>query len=142
MINRSAVVVRPRKPFLDWVRAVDDENAPEVTPEELGPTLYLVPGYEDPVDAEKVLAKVWREIFSRELEAWFTDEASWPLQRSLEQFNEWFEVEPVEIVEDVGRGPIENDEAPEEKHRFDPDPPPRHRPPPAPPPRRKKKPGK
>lgn len=137
MINRSAVVVRPRKPFLDWVRACDDEGVPEVTLEEMGSTLYLVPDYEDPVDAQRVLKKVFAEIFCRELEAWFTDEECWPRDRSLARFREWFEIEHVEMVEDVGRGPIENDEGPEEKHRFDPEPPPKRRPPP-----RKKKPGR
>lgn len=28
LINRSAVIVRPRQPFLDGVRAADDEDAP------------------------------------------------------------------------------------------------------------------
>jgi hypothetical protein len=139
MLNRSAVVVRPRKPFLDWVREVDDEDAPEVTPDEMGPMLYLVPNYEDLVDAEKVLKKVCEEIFCRELEAWFPDDECWPRDRSIKRFKEWFEIEHVELVEDVGRGPIENDEGPEEKHRFDPEPPPKRRPPP-PPTLRKKKP--
>jgi hypothetical protein len=130
MLNRSAMVVRPRKPFLDWVRAVDDEDAPEVTIDEMVPTLYLVPDYEDPVDAEKVLKKVCGEIFCRELEAWYTDEACWPRDRGLERFKEWFEIEHLELVEDVGRGPIENDEAPGVKHRFDPEHRPKRKPPP------------
>jgi hypothetical protein len=104
----------------------------------MGPTLYLVPDYEDPVDAEKVLKKVCEEIFCRELEAWFPDEECWPRDRSIKRFKEWFEIEHVELVEDVGRGPIENDEGPEEKHRFDPEPPPKRRPPPPLPPRKKK----
>jgi len=48
MLNRSAVVVRPKKPFCDWLRAVDYEDPPEVTLDEMGPTPYLVPDYEDP----------------------------------------------------------------------------------------------
>jgi len=31
MLNRSAVIVRPMRPFGDWVRPVDYEDAPEVT---------------------------------------------------------------------------------------------------------------
>jgi hypothetical protein len=115
---------------------VDDEDAPEVTLEEMGPTLYLVPDYEDPVDAEMVLKKVCEEIFCRELEAWFTDEECWPRDRGLRRFKEWFEIEHLELVEDVGRGPIENDEGPFERHRFDLEPPPKRRPPP--PPKKKK----
>ena len=139
MINRSAIVVRPRQSFLDWVHTVDDADLPEVTTEEMVPTLYLVPAYDDPVDAERILERLHGEIFCRELEAWFADEECWPRDRSLGRFKEWFDVEPLAVVEDVGRGPIENDESPEAKHRFDPKPPPRRK---APPPPRKKKPGR
>jgi len=134
MLNRSAVIVRPKKPFCDWLRAVDYEDAPEVTLDQMGPTLYLIPEYEDPADADKVLKKVCDEIFCRELEGWYTDVNVWPKDRSLKVFKQWFDVQHYEVVEDVGRGPIENDEGPDEKDRFSPPPP--RRPPP------KKKPGR
>ncbi len=47
MLNRSAVIVRPKKPFLSWIRAVDYDDAPEVALDRIGPSLYLVPDYED-----------------------------------------------------------------------------------------------
>jgi hypothetical protein len=31
MLNRSAVIVRPKISFCDWLRAVDDVDAPELT---------------------------------------------------------------------------------------------------------------
>jgi len=31
MLNRSAVIVRPKISFYDWLRAVDDVDAPELT---------------------------------------------------------------------------------------------------------------
>jgi hypothetical protein len=123
MLNRSAVIVRPKMPFYDWLRSVDDVDAPELTVDEMGPMLYLVPDYEDPADAEKVLKKVYEEIFCRELEGWCTDEDVWPTDRSLKVFKQWFDVQHYEIGEDVGRGPIENDEGPDEKHRFSAPPP-------------------
>jgi hypothetical protein len=125
MLNRSAIIVRPKKPFLDWVRAVDYDGAPKVTMEDFRETLYLLPDYEDPADAEKTLKKVCEEIYCRELEGWFTDRDVWPRDRSLKVFKQWFDVQHYEIVEDVGRGPIENDEGPEERNRFSPAPPPR-----------------
>ena len=76
-------------------------------------------------EAEKILKKVCEEIFCRELEGWYTDEEVWPKDRSLKVFKQWFEIQHFEIVEDVGRGPIENDEGPDERHRFQPPPPPR-----------------
>ena len=56
MLNRSAVAVRPKQPFLDWVNSVEPDSS--VTLDELQKTLYLVPDYEDPADVEKVLNKV------------------------------------------------------------------------------------
>jgi hypothetical protein len=65
MLNRSAVIMRPKKPFCDWLRAVDYDDAPEVTLDQMGPTLYLVPDYEDPADADKVCSKTLAPIPAR-----------------------------------------------------------------------------
>lgn len=119
------MIVRPKKPFLDWVCAVDYDNAPEVTLDQMDATLFLVPDYEDPADAEKVLKKVCEEILCREHEGWSADVDVWPKDRSLTVFKQWFDVQHYEVVEDVGRGPIESDEGPDEWHRFSPPPPPR-----------------
>ena len=45
MLNRSAVIARPKKPFLDWLHAVDYDDAPEVTLDQMGPMLYLMADY-------------------------------------------------------------------------------------------------
>ncbi len=48
MLNRSAVVVCPRQPFVDWLRSVEELEEPNITLEQLDKTLYLVPDYEGP----------------------------------------------------------------------------------------------
>ena len=108
MLNRSAVVIIPKQPFLDWVNAVDDLGG--VTADDMQGMIYLVPDYEDPADADKVLKKVCNDIFCRELEGWHTDEEAWPQDRSFKVFKQWFDIQHYEIVTDVGRGPIENDD--------------------------------
>jgi hypothetical protein len=108
MLNRSAVAVRPKQPFLDWVNSVEADSS--VTLDDLQKTLYLVPDYEDPEDAEKVLKRVYDDIFCRELQGWYTLESLWPQDRSLRIFKQWFEIEHFDLIEDVGHGPIENDE--------------------------------
>jgi hypothetical protein len=110
MLNRSAVIVRPRKPFWDWLRAVDEDAAVELSFDPFEATLYLVPDYEDPADADRILKRVAEEIFCRELEGWCTDESAWPQDRSLKVFRRWFDIQHHAIVQDVGRGPIEDDE--------------------------------
>jgi len=130
MLNRSAVVVSPKQPFVAWLKSVEELQLPDVTLAQLGKTLYLVPDWDDPADAEKVLQRVYDDIFCRELEAWYTDETAWPSNRTFKLFEQWFDIVHFDLVQDVGRGPIENDEGPDEKHRF------------ARPPRKKKKPGR
>lgn len=109
MLNRSAVAVRPKQPFLDWLKSVEELEEKNLTLEQLDKTLYLVPDYEDPDDAEKVLKKVFDEIFCRELEAWYTDVDTWPKDRSLSVFRQWFDIEHFDVIEDVGTGSIEDE---------------------------------
>ncbi len=90
MLNRSAVVVRARQPFVDWLRSVEELEESNITLEQLDKTLYLVPDYEDPADAEKILKRVYDDIFCRELEAWYTDARTWPEDRSWWVFKAWF----------------------------------------------------
>ena len=90
MLNRSAVAVRPKQPFLDWVNSVESDSS--VTADDLQKTLYLVPDYENPEDAEKVLKRVYDDIFCRELRGWYTLESLWPQDRSLRVFKQWFEI--------------------------------------------------
>ncbi len=46
MLNRSAVVVRFRKPYVGWLRSGGEFQEPGVTLEQLTKTIYLVPNYE------------------------------------------------------------------------------------------------
>jgi hypothetical protein len=108
MLNRSAVAVTPKQPFLDWLNSIEADSS--LTLAGLEKTLYLVSDHEDPEDAEKTLRRVYDDIFCRELEGWYTDEDLWPRDRTYRLFKQWFDVEHYDLVEDVGRGPIENDE--------------------------------
>ena len=108
MINRSAVLVRPRQPFLDWATAhgggleypSDDER-----------TVYLLPDFEDDDGAEAVLQHFYDIIFEEELSGWMNDPSTWPENRNYEMFLDWFEVEQNSVVQDIVDGdPLEDDE--------------------------------
>ena len=64
-------------------------------------TVYLIPSFEDDAEAEEILKQVYSEIFERELDAWHTDEADWPENRTFAIFKQWFEIELHSMVEDV-----------------------------------------
>jgi hypothetical protein len=111
MLNRSAVMVRPRQPYLDWAAQVDDSGVlPEASDER---TVYLIPEYDDEDQAWELLEEIYPEIFENELYGWHTDEDAWPQERSFAMFQEWFEIELNAIVEDLCGYEILDDEGAE-----------------------------
>ena len=63
-INRSAIVVKPAQPFLDWLHRVDPTSA-QLTLDDLSlePTIYLLPECECKEEAIERLREVCTEIF-------------------------------------------------------------------------------
>ena len=103
MLNRSAVIVKPRQPYLEWTQRDEAEGLADTVFETLHtePTVYLLPEYEDPSTQREVLEEFWPDLFEAMLEGWVTDEALWPKDRTFEMFREWFEVQPSSIVQDL-----------------------------------------
>jgi len=68
MVNRSAIVVRPAQPFLDWLHRADPTSA-QLILEDLRrePTIYLLPEWETEDEALEHLAQVSSEIFKEQL---------------------------------------------------------------------------
>lgn len=110
MINRWALIVRYREPYLRWAASID-EKAPQHA-EGLGEAIsvYLIP--EDPERDEDnpPIEPYFEQIFDQELEDWCTDESRWPKKRDLATFLVWFEVKADSIVTDLGSGPIRIEE--------------------------------
>ena len=99
MLNRAALIVRPKQPYMAWAAGLDDsELVPSFDGEQ---TVYLVPAFEDDDEAEDVLAQVYAEIFEDQLFEWHTDEDAWPKGRTLAMFKEWFHIEMHSVVEDL-----------------------------------------
>lgn len=99
MINRSSVIVRPKQPYLDWATQLDDSGMVPSPEDER--TVYLIPGYDDDVEAMEILAKHFSIIFEAELEGWHTDESAWPKNRTFTMFRKWFSFEFHSVVEDL-----------------------------------------
>ena len=68
-INRSAIVVKPAQPFLDWLHRVDPTSA-QLTLDDLSlePTIYLLPECEGKEEAIECLREVCTEIFEEQLD--------------------------------------------------------------------------
>ncbi len=97
-VNRSVLLVRPRAPYLEWAAANGDGVDYPVDHER---TAYLLPVYGDATEGEAVLRRHCAAIFEAELEAWCTDESTWPRRQTYAEFLRWFEVEQHSIVVDL-----------------------------------------
>ena len=102
MLNRSAVIVKPRQPYLEWAKRDDADGLAETIFKTFHeePTFYLLPEYEDPSTQQEVLEEFWPDLFEAMLGGWVTDEALWPKNRTFEMFHQWFEVQMSSIVQD------------------------------------------
>lgn len=108
MINRSAVIVHHKQPYIDWATSLDDSGmAPSPDDER---TVYLVPVVESDLEIEAMLVVGYDAIFERELEDWHLIEADWPTNRTFAMFQEWFDVEVHSMVTDLCDVPLVDDE--------------------------------
>src|SRR5713226_9343069 len=107
LVNKAAIVVRPKKSFIDWANHFND-GGPTLDLEDArrDPDVFLVDDLENEPEREKVLRKYYKAIFEHELEAWMTDENSWPLKRDLRTFRDWFDVEICSMVLNLAMDPL------------------------------------
>ncbi|MGE3760183.1 MAG: hypothetical protein AB7H97_20630 [Pseudobdellovibrionaceae bacterium] len=107
IVNRVAVTVKFKTPYLEWANNLPDNGGMTVTLEDLNrsPNVYLIPSYETTSSIERFLQKVKPQIFEQQLNGWCTEPNWWPKNRSAREFNKWFDVEICEMVFDL----VEND---------------------------------
>jgi hypothetical protein len=101
-INRSLIIVKPKQPFLDWLRSIDPEDK-NLQPEEINDdaTAYLIPELETPDQQDHIIDWCAEFVFEQELWSWYTDEDMWPVGRDVKMFREWFAIEFHSLVNDV-----------------------------------------
>jgi hypothetical protein len=100
-INRSLIIVKPKQPFLDWVRSIEPDNDTDMEDITDDPTAYLIPELGIEADEEDVIEWCADFIFEYELSSWYTEEDLWPVGRDVPMFREWFEVKFHSLVNDV-----------------------------------------
>lgn len=110
-INRTALVVRPGKPFLDWAAGLDDESPEQAQDLAKRASVYLVAEDPDEQEESASIENYWRGIFEEQLAGWSENEDEWPKNLSLEMFKQWFEVTAESVVVDLESGPIRHEDA-------------------------------
>lgn len=108
-VNRSALVVRPREPYLKWAAAVFDEDLEAHQDSADHVSVYLVPADPEEVAETAPLEEIYERVFDLELAGWCTDDARWPSPRTLELFLEWFDVVGESLVVDLGQGKLRSE---------------------------------
>lgn len=112
MVNRGAVIVRYREPFIKWINEADtsaDRSIVSIQNANSERTVYLISD-EDAENVEAWLSANFNTLFENELEGWYTDESLWPKNRDLQTFKNWCEVECHSLIFDIVGGKIYDDE--------------------------------
>ena len=112
MVNRAAIILRYREPFVRWINESDPYNdSPNISMEDANreKTIYLISD-DAGDDYERWIDLNYEVLFEDELEGWYTDESLWPQERTKELFDEWFAVECHTVIHDTVGGDIIDDE--------------------------------
>jgi len=106
VLNRSAIVVKPKEPFLDWLHAADPSSG-DLTLLDLvrEPTIYLIPECDTDDDVADVLHELCEEIFEEQLAGWYADTSTWRNQ-SFDVFCHWFDYQHHSMLVDLCEEPL------------------------------------
>jgi hypothetical protein len=96
-LNRTAIVLRPKAPFLAWVRQLlrdtteeEVENDQDLVDE---PNVYLIPDSDSYEVAVEDLSDYAELLFESELGAWTLAIERWPKERDWSALQDWFDYE-------------------------------------------------
>ncbi|MBI2729662.1 MAG: hypothetical protein HYX40_02725 [Sphingobacteriales bacterium] len=106
-LNRNAVFVKPKQPYIDWMKKMSPGDEDIVVPES---NIYLIKETMTDNAAKNYLKKNFDKIFCSELWAWHTDENDWPQPRTFKLFNAWFDAQISCMVYDMEKGKLKRDD--------------------------------
>lgn len=87
-IFRAAIVVTPKKPFIDWINSIEPLGEPDAELKE--GEVHLIPDLETKEEIMRWLKKHFDLCFTEMLHSWYIDESLWPQKRTFKMFVEWF----------------------------------------------------
>lgn len=107
-LNRSAMQLICKQPYLDWVNSLDPTQSGSWTLEQLNEDndTFMIPQFVDPRDSIKWVEERWYVFFDNMLFNWDADEAVWPESKTLKMFHEWFDVQIHSLVWDIANEPL------------------------------------
>jgi len=103
-IDRNAILVRPQKPFYDWLKAVYPTDKDHDPKDECN--IYLIHEMGSNAEVLEWVKENFDHLFANELNDWYTDEDRWPADRTYAMFAAWFSVELHSMILDLEEDPI------------------------------------
>ena len=103
MLNRSAISIQLRQPFVDWINSLDESEEEQVNLAEvnLEATTYLIPELEDEQALEDFIDERFFELLENELLSWEDDESLWPADMDRALFDEFLDIKLSFMVFDL-----------------------------------------
>src|SRR5436190_8863666 len=113
VLNRIAVSITAKQPYIDWTRKHDaDANRGMLTVARAKPygTAILLPEFEVEEDVQEWIEENAMWLFEFQLSAWTENESTWPPTRDLKTFREWFRIDIHTTVVDEAEEELEGEE--------------------------------
>jgi hypothetical protein len=108
LLNRSAIILTPKQPYIDWTKSVFKESDLAFDPsEDDALPIFLGPEADYVEEITAFVEKHFNFFFEHWLEGWCTDKSLWPKRRTRRMFHKWFDVRVHSWVEDVVAAPYE-----------------------------------
>lgn len=101
-LNRIALIVTPKRRFLDWVNRLPGKTKP-LTPDDLPShrMVYLAATGDEVPPLEELIDTYWADVFEESLDGWTHDESLWPANRTPHVFRDWFHVDCIDGIADA-----------------------------------------
>ncbi len=113
VVNRSALLLAPKKPLMDWVNSVFAEDARMDLSEPIAwdnMAVYMIPEFNTAEDVNAWLKENFSRFFEDQLFGWCQDPETWPEKLTWSRFNDWFHVSWQSlIVDDLEDEPLERE---------------------------------
>ena len=103
IINRTALTIIPKQPFIDWANSLDDGPKLKVNDPNYEPTVYLVDEVSSDTALNRIIRQHYSQIFENELAGWHLIIEDWPQKRDSRTFRKWFEVIVSTVVLDLSQ---------------------------------------
>jgi hypothetical protein len=101
-LDRVAAVLKPTEKMLTWINHhAESEETYTLDDISTDCTVVLLPAFDDEEEAEHYLLEIFDELFASELMSWNENPTTWPEDRSIEMFLEWFDIDFHSLVYDV-----------------------------------------